>query len=123
MVQASSQPLTLEEFLTLAETKPASEFINGRIITKPMPKTRHSRLQRKLTNTINHVVEEQQIAYAFPDLRCTFVGRSIVPDIAVVCWNRIEFDDDRELRDDVLLAPDWTIEILIPRAKFKSSNW
>jgi len=30
-------PLTLEEFLTLPETKPASEFINGEIVQKPMP--------------------------------------------------------------------------------------
>ncbi len=112
MVQASSQPLTLEEFLKLPETKPASEFINGKIIPKPMPKTRHSRLQAKLTSTINHVVEEQQIAYAFPELRCTFAGRSIVPDIAVFLWNRIEFDDDGEPVDDVLISPDWTIEIL-----------
>ena len=84
-----------------------------------MPKTRHSRLQGKLTSTINHVVEEQQIAYAFPELRCTFAGRSIVPDIAVLCWNRIEFDDDGEPIDDVLLAPDWRIEILSPE---QSSN-
>lgn len=119
MVQASSQPLTLEEFLTLPETKPASEFINGRIIQKPMPKTRHSRLQGKLTSTINHVVEQQQIAYAFPELRCTFGGRSIVPDIAVLRWNRIKFDDDGEPVDDILIAPDWTIEILSPE---QSSN-
>lgn len=114
MVQASSQPLTLEEFLLLPETKPATEFIDSRIIQKPMPKTRHSRLQGKLTSTINDVVEEGQIAYAFPELRCTFGGRSIVPDIAVFRWNRIEFDDDGEPVDDVLIAPDWTIEILSP---------
>lgn len=77
-----------------------------------MPKTRHSRLQGKLTSKINHVVEEQQIAYAFPKLQCTFAGHSIVPDIAVLCWNRIEFDNDGEPVDDVLIAPDWTIEIL-----------
>lgn len=81
-----------------------------------MPKTRHSRLQGKLTSTINHVVEEGQIAYAFPLLRCTFGGRSIVPDIAVFRWNRIEFDDDGEPVDDVLIAPDWTIEILSPQS-------
>jgi Uma2 family endonuclease len=33
--------LSLEEFLELPETKPASEFIAGEIIQKPMPKTRH----------------------------------------------------------------------------------
>jgi Uma2 family endonuclease len=119
MVQAFSQPLTLEEFLKLPETKPASEFIDGKIIQKPMPKTRHSRLQGKLTSTINHIVEERQIAYAFPELHCTFGGQSIVPDIAILRWNRIEFDRDGEPVDDILIAPDWTIEILSPE---QSSN-
>jgi Uma2 family endonuclease len=119
MVQISSKSLTLEEFLKLPETKPASEYINGEIIHKPMPKTRHSRLQGKLTSTINEVVEEQRIAYAFPELRCTFGGRSIVPDVAVLRWNRIDFNDDGEPVDDVLIAPDWAIEILSPE---QSSN-
>ena len=79
----TTQPLTLEEFLKLPETKPASEYINGEIIQKPMPKGRHSRLQGKVCNSINQVAEDEKIAYAFPELRCTFGGRSIVPDIAV----------------------------------------
>lgn len=31
MVQAPSKPLTLEEFLQQPETKPASEYLDGRI--------------------------------------------------------------------------------------------
>lgn len=103
--------ITLEEFLKLPETKPASEYIDGEIIQKPMPKTRHSRLQGKLIETINQVVEERRIAYAFPEWRCTFGGRSIVPDVAVLRWE-IEFDQNGEPVDDVLVAPDWIIEIL-----------
>lgn len=110
---------TLEEFLKLPETKPASEYIDGEIIQKPMPKTRHSRLQAKSIATINEVVEQRQIAYAFPELRCTFGGRSIIPDVAVLRWQRIAFDEQREPVDDVLIAPDWTIEILSPE---QSSN-
>ena len=72
MVKTFSKPLTLEEFLKLPETKPASVYINGEIIQKPMPKTRHSRLQAKFTTNINHVTEEKQKALAFPELRCTF---------------------------------------------------
>lgn len=64
MVQAPSKPLTLEEFLQLPETKPASEYIDGSIIQKPMPKGRHSRLQGKLCATINQVAEDAKIAYA-----------------------------------------------------------
>lgn len=37
MVQTPTKTLTLEEFLQLPETKPASEYINGQIIQKPMP--------------------------------------------------------------------------------------
>ncbi|OBQ17780.1 MAG: hypothetical protein AN488_18145 [Anabaena sp. WA113] len=114
MVQAPSKPLTLAEFLELPETKPASEYINGKIIQKPMPKGKHSRLQLRLCNTINEQAESQKIASAFPELRCSFGTRSVVPDVAVFRWDRIPFDTDGEVPDDFLLSPDWTIEILSP---------
>jgi Uma2 family endonuclease len=119
MSATTSQPLTLKEFLKLPETQPASEYINGEIIQKPMPKGKHSRLQLKLCNSINEVAESQTIAYAFPELRCSFGIRSIVPDIAVFKWTRIPFDADGEAPNDFLLCPDWTIEILSPE---QSSN-
>jgi Uma2 family endonuclease len=110
----ASQRLSLEAFLELPETKPASEYIAGEIIQKPMPKTRHSRLQGGFVRYINEVTEDPRIAYAFPELRCTFGGRSIVPDITVLFWEHIEFDEAGEPVDDVKRAPDWTIEILSP---------
>ncbi len=116
---ATTQPLTLEEFLQLPETKPASEYISGQIFQKPMPKSRHSRLQIKACTAINDVTEKEKIAYAFPELRCTFGGRSIVPDVAVLLWQSIKFDENGEPIDDVKIAPDWTIEILSPE---QSSN-
>ncbi len=115
----TTQPLTLEEFLQLPETKPASEYIKGQIFQKPMPKSRHSRLQIKACNAVNNVTENEKIAYAFPELRCTFGDRSIVPDVAVLLWQNIEFDNNGEPIDDVKIAPDWTIEILSPE---QSSN-
>lgn len=98
----------------MPETKPASEYIDGAVIQKPMPKARHSRLQGKLIDAINEVAEAQQIVYAFPELRCTFGDRSIVPDIAVFRWKNIALDADGEPLDNVLMAPDWAIEILSP---------
>ncbi|MGB7485547.1 MAG: Uma2 family endonuclease [Phormidesmis sp.] len=114
MVQAPSKPLTLPEFLQLPETKPASEYINGQIIQKPMPKGRHSRLQGKLCATINQIEEDTKIAYAFPALRCSFGGRSIIPDVAIFQWNRIPFTPEGIVPDNFDLPPDWTIEILSP---------
>ena len=115
----TTQPLTLKEFLQRPETKPASEYISGQVFQKPMPKSRHSRLQIKACTAINEVTEKEKIAYAFPELRCTFGNRSIVPDVAVLLWQSIEFDENGEPIDDVKIAPDWTIEILSPE---QSSN-
>ena len=117
MTTATSKSISLEEFLKLPETKPASEYIDGEIIQKPMPKGRHSRLQGKLCAVINQVAEEQKIAYAFPELRCTFGSRSIVPDVAIFQWDSIAFTADGEVPDNFNRHPDWTIEILSPEQK------
>ncbi|MBD2196133.1 MULTISPECIES: Uma2 family endonuclease [Calothrix] len=114
MVQLPTKPLTLEEFLKLPETKPASEYINGHIIQKPMPQGKHSRLRCQLFSTINALAETQKIALAFPELRCTFGGRSIVPDVAVFAWERIPVDANGDVTNVFETYPDWTIEILSP---------
>lgn len=114
MVQAQSQRLTLEKFLELPETEPASEYIDGQISQKPMPQGKHSRLQGEFVPAINGVVKAAKIACAFPELRCTFGGQSTVPDIAVFTWQRIPCDEKGEIANSFLLAPDWVIEILSP---------
>jgi Uma2 family endonuclease len=114
MVQTQSQRLTLEGFLKLPETKPASEYIDNQVIQKPMPQGKHSRLQDKLVNVINTAVEPQKAACAFPELRCSFGKSSIVPDIAVFAWAQIPTDENGEIANTFLLAPDWIIEILSP---------
>lgn len=113
MVQASPT-LTLDEFLKLPETKPASEFIDGKIIQKPMPQGKHSTLQGDLGADVNRVLKSQRIARAYPELRCTFGGRSTVPDVTVFIWERIPRDQNGEVADRFTIAPDWTIEILSP---------
>lgn len=114
MVKSLSKSLTLDEFLTLPETKPSSEYINGQIIQKPMPQGKHSKLQGKLVTSINEVTEDHKIAFAFPELRCTFGGRSIVPDVAVFAWKRIPLDEGGDVANVFSTYPDWTIEILSP---------
>jgi Uma2 family endonuclease len=114
MVQAPSKMLTLAEFLQLPETKPASEYVDGQIIQKPMPQGKHSAIQGELVPAINGAVKPKCIARAFPELRCTFGGRSTVPDIVVLIWSRIPRDENGEVSNIVPAAPDWTIEILSP---------
>lgn len=110
--QASPKKLSLDDFLSQPETEPASEYINGQVFQKPMPKSRHSRLQLKLAQTISNILEAQELGAAFPELRCTFSSRSIVPDIAILRWENIAFDESGAPLDDVTVAPDWMIEIL-----------
>lgn len=114
MVVAAKSTISLAEFLQLPETKPASEYIDGQIYQKPMPQGKHSRLQKRLIDAISEVGEPQKLVCPFPELRCTFGGRSIVPDIAVFERSRIPLDEDGEIANRIEIPPDWTIEILSP---------
>lgn len=109
-----TEKLSLDEFLVLPEVKPAREYIDGEIYQKPIPKGKHSRLQKRFIDAISEVGEKDKIACAFPKLRCSFGVRSIVPDIVVFEWKNIPLDDRGEIKDEIAIAPDWTIEILSP---------
>lgn len=114
MVRTPLRTLALAEFLQRPETKPASEYIDGQIIQKPMPQGKHSVIQGELVTAINGAVKSKRIARAFPELRSTFGGRSTVPDVAVFLWGRIPRDEDGAVANTFSAAPDWTIEILSP---------
>lgn len=110
----SVNTITLEGFLKTSETKPASELINGKIYQKPMPSGEHSTLQTELVTKINQISKPKKIAYARTELRCTFGGRSIVPDISIFTWERISRNEDGSIANKVNISPDWIIEILSP---------
>jgi Uma2 family endonuclease len=112
--QTAQNQAELEAFLALPETKPAQEFINGKIYTKPQPEGEHSLMQGTLVCKLNTGFEDDKIALALPELRCTFGGRSIVPDVTVFTWNRLPKTDSGRIGNKFTVAPDWTIEILSP---------
>jgi len=115
MLKTPTKSLSLEEFLALPETKPASEYIEDQVIQKPMPQGKHSILQRELSFALTLAFKRERTAQAFPELRCTFGGRSIVPDISVFRRSRIPRDNDGEVANSFNLYPDWAIEILSPK--------
>ncbi len=112
MVQTPIKPLTLEGFLALPATKPASEYINGTITQKPMPQGEHSAIQTELSTAINLHLKPSKIARAFTELRCTFGGRSIVPDLSVFLWENIPRKENGGVENIFSIAPDWTVDIL-----------
>jgi Uma2 family endonuclease len=112
---AIPNPLSLEEFLQMnsIEDSPAWEFIDGETIQKPMPGGKHSRLQLRLASAINTATTSYE---TLPELRCTFGGKSIVPDLAVISCDRIPTDENGDIiSTGIEFAPDWIIEILSPQ--------
>ena len=79
-----------------------------------MPKGKNSALQTRLPTVLNSTLQSEQIAWAFTELRCTFGGRSIIPDVCVFTWSRIPCDDTGAIADNIETYPDWTVEILSP---------
>ena len=117
-VKTQEKTISLIEFLQLPETKPASEYIDGKINQKDIPQGQHSTIQGELTTVINSVVKPPKIARAFVELRCTFANRSIVPDISVFTWDKIPRNPDGTIANIFNLSPDWMIEILSPHQSY-----
>jgi Uma2 family endonuclease len=106
--------ITLEAFLQMPETQPASEYINGQILQKPMPQGEHSTLQRDLLFKLEDTLKPDRIARAFPELRCKFGNKVLVPDLTVFRCERIPRQDNGRIANVFEIAPDWVIEILSP---------
>ncbi len=109
-------PLTLEQFLALPEIdeKPYLEFIDGKIEAKVSPQTKHSRIQSQLLRSLEDAAEIKRVGLPFPELRCTFGGRSLVPDVVFLLQEHIGLDPDGEYQDEMLRPPDIHIEIVSP---------
>lgn len=108
------QKLTLEEFLLLPDEKPYREFIDGRIEVKVSPKCPHALIQGRLVITLDRFAQPMQLGLAFPELRCTFGGRSIVGDVVFQKQENVPRDKRGRILDDILVAPDFLVEIRSP---------
>ncbi len=114
MIHSPAQTLSLDAFLALSETQPASEFINDQLSQKPMPQGEHSLLQVALCKAIDRAGEPQRLAKAFSELRCVFGGAAIVPDVSAFRWQRIPRKASGRIANRFETYPDWAIEILSP---------
>lgn len=110
----SKKPLTLAEFLRLPEAEPALEYFRGRVSQKVSPKIRHGAIQYGLGLDIGTYAVPRRLARVFSETRATFAGSSTVPDLIVVRWDRVPYDEAGELAEDFDLAPDIAVEILSP---------
>jgi Uma2 family endonuclease len=116
------QKMTLEEFLKLPEDKPYLEYIDGRIEAKVSPQKKHSLLTTCFVEHLNRWARPARLGWAFPELRCTFAGRSIIPDVVFLLREHIEIDERGRAVDVTPWPPDIHIEIISPEQGMKKSQ-
>ena len=85
--QRTQSGMTLEEFLRWPriDEKPYLEYHDGRIEVKVSPKFNTASRGRDSGNELNRITPQpaRRGTRAVPELRCTFEGRSIVPDVVI----------------------------------------
>jgi len=114
--------LTLEEFLLLPEEKPYLEYIDGRIEAKVSPQKSTACSPFACSSASTSSPSRIALGWAFPEPRCTFEGRSIVPDVAFLLKVHIELDALGEPLDETPFPPDIHIEIISPDQPIKLSH-
>ena len=114
MVTATT--MTLDEFLELPETEPASEFVCGRIIPRPMPTWFHSRLASRLATYFENYFASKDEGYSNVELRhaAHAEGRSYIPDVSVTRWEKAPPTLAERRRGAIEVLPDLAIEIISP---------
>ncbi|MBX6312105.1 MAG: Uma2 family endonuclease [Isosphaeraceae bacterium] len=108
--------ITLEEFLRLPQIDepPYLEYIDGRIEPKVSPQKKHSRIAIRLGARLDQFAEAGGLGAAFVELRCTFAGRSILPDLVFLRQEHIDYDEQGLLVNETCRPPDLHVEIVSP---------
>ncbi len=108
--------LTLDEFLRMPEIDeaPYVEFIDGRAEAKAMPTRRHNLIEMGLTQRLNLFAQPRGLGLAAFEIRHTFAGRSILPDVSFQLAENLVLNDEGIPADLVLVPPDIHVEILSP---------
>lgn len=116
-IPKTRESLSLGEFLErpAIDEHPHQEYIDGRVVSKVSPSFKHSTLTSRFLHAINMVAVPIRAGEAFPELRCSYAGRSIIPDVAFLREAHIEVDEQRDVADDVRVPPDIHIEIISPK--------
>ena len=108
--------MTLDEFLALPETEPASEFAYGRVIPPPMPTFFHGLVTAAVIHRLSMRMHANPIGLVVT--RTLHAnrreGRAYLPDVAVILSQNLPHDRAALVRGPLEFRPDLAIEILSP---------
>lgn len=116
--------VSLEEFLRMPEIEeaPGLEYIDGRIEAKAMPSGKHGMIQKRFVERIDQFVEPEGLGLTVAELRHTFAGRAILPDVSFQLAENVLIDPDGTPSDFVPIPPDIHIEIISPDQSVKKTH-
>ena len=106
---AEARP-TLAEFLTWPETDPPCEYLDGAVVQKPPLQARERWLRSDLATLLYGWARASRQGAVASEMRCTFGGRSYVPDVVYFSPERLAAGQpaaDQLGRG----APDFAIEV------------
>jgi Uma2 family endonuclease len=108
--------VSLQEFLRMPEIDehPYLEYVDGRIEAKVSPQLQHGVLTAFLITDLLLNARPRKRGLAVPELRCTFAGRSIIPDVVFLLDEHIETDENGKLINPIFRPPDLHVEIVSP---------
>jgi Uma2 family endonuclease len=117
--------MTLEEFLRRPDIdeKPYKEFYDGRIEAKMSPEASHGRIQIRLGARLDDFAMPRGLGEAFVELRCSFGGRSMLPDVSFLLEANIVRDETGRLIDEPYSRPpDIHVEVRSPSQTLKKQR-
>jgi len=104
--------------IVLPETKPATEWVNGRALQKVSPQRRHALAQSVfIASLYAWAIREGSgrvgIEWEFRIAPPGEVRRPLVPDVAYLSYNRVAYTSENDA-DIPRVAPDVVVEVLSP---------
>lgn len=108
--------VSLEEFLAMPETEPASELIDGEVIQKVAPSIFHARVVARLSFLLEGYLEGSREGFVVSDLRHLNEDeeRAFIPDVSVSLRSSIPSIRKAQAGRGVSVPPDFAIEVLSP---------
>lgn len=104
--------------IVLPETKPALEWVNGRVLQKVSPQRRHALAQAQFCSALSAWSFEKGSGMVGTEWEFRLeppgeVRRPLVPDVAYLSYARVPYEDEAGA-DIPRVAPDAVVEILSP---------
>lgn len=121
---ARSADLGLDGFLRhpRIDVRPYLEYLGDRVERKVSPRARHSVITKELVACLDAFARGRGLGEAYPELRCTFAGRSIVPDVVFLLRDHQPLNAEGEEVNESRRTPDVQVEIVSPGQSLRKTR-